>query len=406
MNGYHLIDLGTLAGPAGESRIYALNDDGVAVGESDTSMSKAHAVRWDAGGIVDLSPAAEGGRATGITSESPPRVAGYADGRAILWEDTAPTDLHPVLAAHFPDITASWARDVSASGFVAGKAGSHAFRMDLQTQTIVEVGLPGADDSDAIAVNELGHVAGASTIAGATHAFFYDGQQTTQVDAGAGLHTKATGLNDADLLVADITDGPGSIWFTPQDGFHQFVSSFGAEGVNAAGDVVGSLNGSNLHPALLPHGETQPVDLATLVAPEPGVSLTRAPAINAGGFIAVNGLFSENAHAYLLDPRPTLSARLPQPELALLVATFLFGGTGDAGGVGHVGRVPIHVDPWGPLRPLSPAQRDVLVGLAIQRLAEHVSDPDARRFAEGGGLQVIRAAVDRLFEQTRVPTEV
>src|SRR5437870_5224084 len=91
---------GTLAA-AGyqESHAFGLNDAGVGVGESDV-QSKAHACRYEVVPPVDLSPSAEGGRANGIANGSPERIVGVVDKHAVLWEDSAATDLHPQLVAH------------------------------------------------------------------------------------------------------------------------------------------------------------------------------------------------------------------------------------------------------------------------------------------------------------------
>jgi hypothetical protein len=48
---------------------------------------------------------------------------------------------------------------------------------------------------------------------------------------------------------------------------------------------------------------------------------------------------------------------------------------------------------------LTPSQRDVLVGLAINVLAANINDPEARRVAEIGGLETIRLVVDRLLRE-------
>jgi hypothetical protein len=66
-------------------------------------------------------------------------------------------------------------------------------------------------------------------------------------------------------------------------------------------------------------------------------------------------------------------------------------------------KIPVYpwggpVDPLGgPFRRLTPPQRDVLVGLAINVLASNINDPEARRIAEIGGLDTIRLTVDRLL---------
>jgi hypothetical protein len=47
----------------------------------------------------------------------------------------------------------------------------------------------------------------------------------------------------------------------------------------------------------------------------------------------------------------------------------------------------------------------VVVGLAVQVLASHIADPEARRLAEIGGLEAVRAAVDRLLRARQPGTQ-
>jgi len=85
--------------------------------------------------------------------------------------------------------------------------------------------------------------------------------------------------------------------------------------------------------------------------------------------------------------------------LGVIVAQILFGVVQDGGGFVIVGPHGHPIGPWDPLKPLSSAQRDVLVGLAIQRLGEQISDPEARQQAEAGGLFAVRSGVDRLVKR-------
>lgn len=134
-----------------------------------------------------------------------------------------------------------------------------------------------------------------------------------------------------------------------------------------------------------------------------GLSFTDAVAINTKGQIAVIGQYNgELPRSFLLaplyEPRP-----LPYPhaDLEQLVQVILLGSGGGMGLLVPVGRRIYPkgppVDPGGPFRELEPAQRDVLVGLAVPVLAKNISNPEARRIAETGGLQAIRMAVERLL---------
>ncbi len=81
----------------------------------------------------------------------------------------------------------------------------------------------------------------------------------------------------------------------------------------------------------------------------------------------------------------------------MAVVYILFGVIQDGGGIViKPGTGPIPIDPWGPLRHLSPAKRDVLAGLATTELAELLRDPASREAVTRAGLTAIRKAVDQM----------
>jgi thiol-disulfide isomerase/thioredoxin len=98
-------------------------------------------------------------------------------------------------------------------------------------------------------------------------------------------------------------------------------------------------------------------------------------------------------------PMPTID-----PNHWAAVAIMILGGvTKDGGGVvitpgGH----PIPVDPWGPLRRLSRAQREAVMALAVGKLARDFGSGRSRRGLEVAALEALEAAVARLRGEVEV----
>jgi hypothetical protein len=84
------------------------------------------------------------------------------------------------------------------------------------------------------------------------------------------------------------------------------------------------------------------------------------------------------------------------PDRWRMVVEILFGVIQDGGGIILGPHGPKPVDPWGPLRRMSAAKRDVLLGLALSELAELVDDEASRHAAADQSTRVIAAAVERL----------
>jgi hypothetical protein len=146
------------------------------------------------------------------------------------------------------------------------------------------------------------------------------------------------------------------------------------------------------------------VDLNDLVPPNSGWLLHWASAINDKRQIVGTGTYNGLYRAYLLTP-DWGSLVLPDDLDVLLTEILLRAPTTSSPGLVVTAsgkKIPVYpwdppVDPWGPFRRLTPPQRDVLVGLAINVLASNINDPEARRIAEIGGLDTIRLTVDRLL---------
>jgi hypothetical protein len=78
-----------------------------------------------------------------------------------------------------------------------------------------------------------------------------------------------------------------------------------------------------------------------------------------------------------------------------MVVQILFGVIEDGGGVILGPHGPKPVDPWGPLRRMSAAKRDVLLGLALNELSDLVDDEGSRQAVADESRKVIAAAVER-----------
>ena len=80
-----------------------------------------------------------------------------------------------------------------------------------------------------------------------------------------------------------------------------------------------------------------------------------------------------------------------------IVARILFGVANDGGGVVWVpGRGPVPVDPWGPL---SPAERDILTGLALSRLAGEIEDHEVSASVRSAAIAGVAKATRQLQGQ-------
>jgi Common central domain of tyrosinase len=79
------------------------------------------------------------------------------------------------------------------------------------------------------------------------------------------------------------------------------------------------------------------------------------------------------------------------------VVQIIFGVTNDGGGLGITpGGKPIPIDPWGPLRQLAPAKRDILLGLALSEMATIAHSDVAHENIKKLGVKVIGEGMEQL----------
>jgi probable HAF family extracellular repeat protein len=385
-------EAGTLGGGYQESHVFALNDSGVGVGESDV-QSQAHACRYESVPPDDLSPMALGGRAEGIANGSPERIVGWADKHAMLWEGSAPTDLNQQLSTHFGPIAFSAAHDVNEAGLIIGNADEHLFTLDIDAQLITEIPIPSGATGKVTSVNAAGNVVGTWSDGTTTSGFFFDGVARADFGPVVDVHD----VNDSDAIVGSSGFDLAFLW-TPTDGFQDLTASTGlsnAQAINSDGDITGQIAGT---PDGQPHAalwtSNQLIDLNSL-GPGGDWILRDAPCINKHRQIMGNALYKDNALAFRLDPVLVIPHPRPQ-DLGLVVAQILFGLVQDGPGFAVIGHHGHPIGPWDPLRQLTPAENDALIGLAIHKLGASLTDPEARDLAQAAGVEALRAAADHL----------
>jgi probable HAF family extracellular repeat protein len=224
------------------------------------------------------------------------------------------------LASKFPG-QQSVGNDINNAGVVAVWAGDdptpRAFTYDANTQVATDLGvLPGHDQSYAMAINNVGQVAGESRKSGTpddTHAFLFDGNLRD-----LGPATSANDINDSGQVVGARVVGGASYWTAYRcdmsGGNPQFVDlgtlpgfvGSEATAINDKGDVVGHSftgwgSGQQIH-AFICRAGGQMQDLNALIPTGSGWELTWASAINNKGQIAGTGTYNGRRQAYLLTP--------------------------------------------------------------------------------------------------------
>jgi probable HAF family extracellular repeat protein/autotransporter-associated beta strand protein len=220
-----LANIGTLGGP--ESYAAGINDSGTVVGVSLNSNNDDHAFAYANGTMKDLGT---------LTGDIDSNAFAINSGGTI----------------------------VGASYNSSGVA--HAF--SYSNGTMVDLGVPTGDtDSTAYAINDSGQIVGeAGTSGGEAHAFLYSGGTMTDLGVPAGeQNSYANAINASGIIVGTADDADGNyIAFIYED------------------QTMTNLNG--------------------LISPSSGWTLESAEGINAAGDIVGYGLINGNENAFLLTP--------------------------------------------------------------------------------------------------------
>jgi probable HAF family extracellular repeat protein len=272
-----ITDLGTLGGTFSSARDVNIHDE--VVGASDDAGSFTQAFSWT-GGIFDPLTT-DGGLALGVNSSGV--VAGQfvaADGtRHAFGYDGSLTDIGALLTPLGG--TLSGAGDVNASGEVVGavSVGSgheRGFRWTLGSPDPPELLYPlGGEVSDATAVNDNGEVVGSSSTGGlGFHAVIWGSAGSiTDLNGLGGTYASALAVNNAGQVVGDSTTASGDL--------HGFLST---------GGQLTDLN------AVLPAGSPWVIVLAD--------------DINTTGQIAATGYNGSEYHGLLLTPNTPAGANV------------------------------------------------------------------------------------------------
>lgn len=222
-------DLGTLGGD--ESAPYAINDRGQVVGVTTTATCPVlgfgceRAVLWENGVIIDLGslstlnqPGLESVVARAINNRG--RIVGDSslpDGgccHAFLWQRGFMTDLDPL--GHI-----STATEINDRGQVIGWTWSPTCECQMRAffwehGVIADLGTLGGSSSFVSALNNSGHVVGAShTGTGQSHAFLWQDGNMTPLPTLGGFSSNAVAINSRTVIAG---------WSrTPSGDFHAVV---------------------------------------------------------------------------------------------------------------------------------------------------------------------------------------
>ncbi len=173
--------------------------------------------------------------------------------------------------------------------------------------SVVDLGTLGGTFGVALGLNAKGQVTGqATTLAGAVHAFFYDG---TMHDLGTfgGSGSAGNGINASGQIAGSAqTVGNAARHAFFYDGTMHQLGTFGGQnsealGINASGQMTGFADAGNGNHAFLYDAIHGMVDLNTLISPSLGWLLLRGSAINDLGQITGEGLIGGQTHAFVFD---------------------------------------------------------------------------------------------------------
>ena len=273
-----------------------------------------------------------------------------------------------------------------------------------------------------LAINDAGHVAGVSYKSWGSGRRLYLYRAGKPEDLGPG---QASALNSNDQIAGGMffsgysapracrVDASGSSPAAEDLGHSALpgYSGSNAYGINDDGVVVGdsfSYEHGKLDRAFVhfPAGDPDAGfhDLQPLLLNGGGWELYGAFDINNDGSIVGTGAYEGQYRGYQLErATPPQEEDPPLPYLpekavdALLVFVQLIGGVESGGGgmgIFPSGKpIPIPPHEWrNRWREMSSAQRDLVVGIAIQKLTEILADPERRRRLDRAGQEIIESA--------------
>ncbi len=271
--------LGGLAGPAGQSNGYAINNTGQAAGITWTASGDPRGFVSTPGGIVSLGTLG-GTQSVANAINNAGQVAGWSSlpgdqqFRAFVSGPGGLTALGTLGGFSSIAYGINDAGRVAGTSYLTGNAVAHAF-VTGASGALIDLGtLGGTGNSDAFAINNAGQVVGrAATASGQTHAFITGASGL--VDLGSlGTDSTAFAVNNAGAVVGGSTLINGEthpfLWqddvlsdlttlIDPNDPFlatWQVLSWYEARGINDAGQILVNAQtsgpgGPGFHPLVL-----------------------------------------------------------------------------------------------------------------------------------------------------------
>jgi probable HAF family extracellular repeat protein len=327
-----MTDLGTLGGP--NSFAVVVNDQDVAVGTADNRAGEGVAVKWTrTGRIVPLGSLGgrfglaadinERGQVVGVSANTTPDPGSWfgwpTQTRPFIWENGVMRDLGTLGgpdagAFHINELgQVAGASTVSAPDPSTGDVGVHPFRW--QNGRMIDLGTLGGRVAISQAFNDRGEVAGWSDLAGdqARHPFLWSRGKLLDLGTLGGTFGEATAVNNAGEVAGRAQRADGAVHaFFWKNGVKTDLGTVPGDtcsevhDMNASGQAVGTsgdcAGDSSINGFLWQRG-TGLIDLNVFVPPGSNLTMMDGETINDRGAIAGTGrLPNGDFHAVVLLP--------------------------------------------------------------------------------------------------------
>lgn len=288
---YSVVNLGSFGGSS--SIAYHIDNAGLVVGWSQTSLNDYHAFSATGGSPQDMNPgAASNSFAYGANGAGQIVGTSYINGETYgtIWSGSGVSYLGPGTSA----------TSINASGQIAGGNG-HAVVYDNGKLTDLGT-LPGGNWSAGYGINDNGMVAGYGSTASGFRAFTWTADSGfSMLGTLGGNSSYAMGINNQGQVAGNsIAADRYAHAFIATNGILTDLGTAGsnsyAYGINNAGAVVGY----NAAGAFLYNGSV--LNLNSLIGSNSGWQLEQAYSINDSGKIVGTGLFEGQSRAFELDP--------------------------------------------------------------------------------------------------------
>jgi probable HAF family extracellular repeat protein len=317
---YSIIDLGTLGGS--ESRAWAINNNGQAVGDAQTGSGQFRAFQFtdintnqqlDPGEMQDIGIVGNALESRGRDINNNGQVVGFlttstGSTRAFLWNSTS----------GMQELTGSSnsALSINNNGVAVGFFKVNQFQFHAtrwQNAQAFPLITPIDKSSWATGINDSGQIVGYTDINGnPIRAFLYEsGEMKDARDLGTLNSTSTTRAWDINNQSQVVGQSGSKAFFWSSNGGIKDLGSLGsgssqALAINNQTQVVGKSNDSAfIWRDSNSNGQPDPgemIDLNTLLPSNAGWSLTEAQDINDAGQIVGTGIINGQTHAFLLTP--------------------------------------------------------------------------------------------------------